>query len=138
MSHRAIYWIVGGVMAVLLAVMLITYNYNRSNDEAIAKAQQLITNLDKAGLRSPKDPAEVARVFGTDGGAVCASVDSGVALGIAKLNLSVGGAFYIRPIIADGRLRTGLLTVVQTYCPEKVPDLQEWLDSQKFETVAPN
>ncbi len=34
MSHRAIYWIVGGVMAVLLAVMLITFNYNRYNQEA--------------------------------------------------------------------------------------------------------
>jgi hypothetical protein len=138
MSHRAIYWIVGGVMAALLAVMLITYNYNKSNEEAVAKAEQLIANFEKAGLRSPNDPARVAKVFGTDGGAVCASVESGVALGIAKLNLSVGGAFYIRPIIADGRLRTGLLTVVQTYCPEKVPDVQEWLDSQQFQTVAPS
>ena len=76
MSHRAIYWIVGGVMAVLLVVMLITYNYNRSNEEAVAKAQQFITAFDKAGLRAPKDP-RVARVFGTDGGAVCASVGAG-------------------------------------------------------------
>ena len=75
MSHRAIYGIVGGVMAVLLVVMLITYNYNKANEEAVAKAQQLITNLEKAGLRAPRDPAEVARVFGTDGGAVCASVE---------------------------------------------------------------
>jgi hypothetical protein len=138
MSHRAIYWIVGGVMAVLLAVMLITFSYNRYNQEAQAKAEQLIANFEKAGLRSPKDPERVARVFGTNGGPVCASVDSGVALGIAKLNLSVGGAFYIRPIIADGRVGTGLLTIVQTYCPEKVPDVQEWLDSQHFETVAPS
>ncbi len=47
-------------------------------------------------------------------------------MGIAKLNLSVGGAFYTRPVIADGRVVKGLLVVVQTYCPEKVPDVQEF------------
>ena len=57
---------------------------------------------------------------------------------IAKLNLSVGGAFYIRPIIADGRLRTGLLTVVQTYCPEKVPTAEEFLDSQNISSYITN
>lgn len=135
MSHRAIYAIVGSVLAVLLIVMLITYDYNRSNQEAEAKAQQLSTAFAKAGLRTPRDIEEVARVLGDDGGAVCASVQKGVALGIAKLNLSVGGAFYSRPVIADGRLATGLLLIVQTYCPEKVPDVQEWLDSQSFDTT---
>ena len=51
MSHRRIYWIVGGVLAVLLVVMLVRFNYNRSNEEAVAKAEQLITAFDKAGLR---------------------------------------------------------------------------------------
>jgi hypothetical protein len=54
---------------------------------------------------------------------------------VDALNLSVGGAFYSRPVIADGRLATGLLLIVQTYCPEKVPDVQEWLDSQSFDTT---
>jgi hypothetical protein len=135
MSHRAIYWIVGGAMAVLLAVMLITFSYNRYNQEAQAKAEELITNFDKAGLRAPKDPERVAKVFGTNGGPVCASVGSGVAVGIAKLNLSVGGAFYTRPVIADGRVVKGLLVVVQTYCPEKVPEVQDLIDSQRFENV---
>ena len=135
MSHRAIYGIVGGILVVLLIVMMITYNYNKSNEEALAKAQQLITAFDEAGLRSPRDANEVARVLGTDGGAVCASVRDGVALGIAKLNLSVGGAFYTRPIIADRRLATGLLIVVQTYCPEKIPDAQQFVDSQQFGTL---
>jgi hypothetical protein len=135
MSHRASYWIVGGVMAVLLVIMLVTYNYNRSNEQALAKAQQLNTAFEQAGLPT-RDPAEVARVFGTDGGAVCASVQNGVALGIAKLNLSVGGAFYTRAVIADKRLATGLLLVVQTYCPEKVPTAQEFIDAQQFANVA--
>jgi hypothetical protein len=138
MSHRAIYVIVGGVMTLLLVVMLVTYNYNKNTDEALAKAEQLIAALDQAGLRTPRDPNEVARVLGTDGGAVCASVEDGVALGIAKLNLSVGGAFYIRPVIADGRLRTALVIVVQTYCPEKVPTIEEFFDSQRFDSLVRN
>jgi len=137
-SHRTIYLIVGGVMVALLVVMLVTWNYNRSSEEAVAKAQQLITAFDKAGLRTPSSAEEVAKVLGTDGGAVCNSVEDGVALGIAKLNLSVGGAFYTRAVIADKRLATGLVLVVQTYCPEKVPDAQEFVDSLNFDTVVRN
>jgi hypothetical protein len=135
MSHRALYWSVAAVLGVLLVVMLVSYNYNKSNDEALAKAQQLTTTLSQAGLPAPRDPASVARVFGTDGGAVCASVDNGVALGIAKFNLSVGGEFYRRAVVADRRVAAGLLAVVKTYCPEKVPTLQQWVDSQNFDAL---
>lgn len=135
MSHRALYWSVAAVLGVLLVVMLVSYNYNKSNDEALAKAQQLSATLSQAGLRTPKDTTEVARVFGTDGGAVCASVENGVALGIAKFNLSVGGEFYRRAVVADRKVAAGLLAVVKTYCPEKVPDLQKWVDSQNFDAL---
>jgi hypothetical protein len=131
-SHRAIYLIVGGVLAALLVVMLVTYRYNRSNEEAVAKAEQLIAAFDEAGLRAPSNAEAVAKVMGTDGGAVCAATGDGVASGMAKLNLSVGGAFYSRPVIADRGLATGLLLVVQTYCPEKVAEAKEFIDSQTF------
>lgn len=134
MSHRAIYWTVAAVLGVLLVVMLVTYQYNKSSDEALAKANQLTSTLSQAGLPTPRDPAQVAKVFGTDGGAVCASVDTGVALGIAKLNLGVGGEFYRRAVISDKRVAAGILAVVKTYCPDKVPTLQTFLQ-QRFETV---
>jgi hypothetical protein len=134
MSHRAIYGIVAAIFGVLLVVMLVTYTYDKSSEEALAKAQQLNTTLAQAGLPTPKDPASVAKVFGTDGGAVCASVQDGVALGIAKFNLSVGGEFYRRAVVTDHRVAAGLLAVVKTYCPDKVPTLQQFLD-QHFETV---
>ena len=134
MSHRAIYGIVAAVLGVLLVVMLVTYRYNKSSDEALAKAQQLTATLSKAGLPTPKDPAVVAKVFGTDGGEVCASVRDGLALGIAKFNLSVGGEVYRRAVVADRRVAAGVLAVVQTYCPDKVPTLEQFLN-QRFETV---
>ncbi len=40
--------------------MLVTYNYNKDNEEALAKAEQLIADVEEAGLRAPNDPAEVA------------------------------------------------------------------------------
>jgi len=134
MSHRAIYGIVAAVFGVLLVVMLLTYNYNKSSDEALAKAQQLTATLGQAVLPTPKDPAQVAKVFGTDGGSVCASVQDGVALGIAKFNLSVGGEFYRRAVIADRRVAAGILAVVKTYCPDKIPTFQKFLD-QHLDTV---
>jgi hypothetical protein len=131
-TNRIIYMIVGGVLFVLLIVMLLTWTYNRSSDQATAKAQQLITAFGKAGLPTPASAENVAKVFGTDGGTVCASVQNGVGLGIAKLNLSVGGAFYTRAVIADKRLATGLLLVVQTYCPDKIATAQQFVDNQRF------
>ena len=132
MSNRTIYWIVAGVLAVLLVVMLIRFSYNRSNEEAMAKAEQLITAFEDAGLRPPMDAQRVAKVFGTDGGTVCESVGEGVARGIAKLHLSVGGAFDTRPVINERRVGTGLLLVVQTYCPDKLPDVQQFMDNLTF------
>ena len=35
MSNRAIYLTIGGALAVLLVVMLVTWNYNKANAEAI-------------------------------------------------------------------------------------------------------
>ena len=128
-GNRTIYWLVAGVLAVLLVVMLITFRYNRSNEEAIAKADQLITAFKDAGLRPPMDAARVASVLGTDGGTVCASVGSGVGRGIAKLHLMVGGNFATRPIINERRVGIGLRLIVQTYCPDKLPDAQQLIDN---------
>jgi hypothetical protein len=131
-SHRKIYLIVGGVLAVLLVVMLVTYRYNRSNEEALAKAGQLISAFEDAGLRPPKDPARVADVLGTDGGTVCGSVGSGVGRGLAKLHLMVGGSYATRPVINERRVGTGLLLIVETYCPDELPDAQQFVDSLRF------
>lgn len=133
MKHeRTLYWIVGGVLAALLVVMLVTYNYHRSNEEALTKANQLITAFEKAGLPTPRDPERVADVLGTDGGSVCASVGSGVGRGIAKLHLMVGGSFATRPVINEPRVGTGLLLTVKTYCPDKLPDAQEFVDNLRL------
>ena len=50
-SERSIYWLVAGALGVLLIVMLVAWNYDRQNDEANAKADELIAAYEAAGLR---------------------------------------------------------------------------------------
>ena len=68
-------------MAVLLVVMLVTFHYDRSDERGSDEGEPTISAFEGAGLSAPKDPARVARVFGTDGGTVCGSVGSGVGRG---------------------------------------------------------
>jgi hypothetical protein len=131
MSSRAIYWAVGGVLAVLLVVMLFTWNYNKATPEAVAKAEQLISKFEAAGLPVGRSAERVARVLGTDGGEVCAAANSDYLLGYIKTRLGVGGEFYFRPIIVDQRALEGAVLVVRTYCPEAAPRLDQFLDGLK-------
>jgi hypothetical protein len=134
MRERTIYWIVGGIFGVLLIVMLVAWNYDRQNDEANAKAQELITAYEEAGLRAP-DQDQIARTLGDDGGQVCATVDSELVQGYWKLRLGVGGEYYIRPVRVDGKIRQGLALVVDVYCPEKRPDVEDLFEEWDFDDV---
>jgi hypothetical protein len=131
LSNRTIYWIVAGIFGVLLIVMLVSWNYDRQNEEANAKADELIARLDEAGLRTP-DRDQIARVLGDDGGQVCETADSELVQGYWKLRLMVGGEFYIRPVRLDGRIREGLSLVVDVYCPEKRPAIEDFFQDWTF------
>jgi hypothetical protein len=132
--ERSIYWIVGGILSVLLIVMLVGWNYDRQNDEADAKAQELIAAFEEAGLRSP-DVDQVARVLGDDGGQACETADSELAQGYWKLQLLVGGEFYVRATSLPGVIRQGLSLVVDVYCPEKRPDIEDFFEGWDFDQV---
>jgi hypothetical protein len=132
--ERTIYWIVAGVFGVLLIVMLVAWNYDRQNEEADQKAQQLIAALEEAGLPAP-DQDQIARVLGDDGGQVCETADSELVQGYWKLRLMIGGEFYVRAAPLDGRIREGLSLVVDIYCPDKRPDIEEFFEGWDFEDV---
>ena len=134
MRERTIYWIVGGVLGVLLIVMLVAWDYNRQNDEADAKAQELIAAYEAAGLTAP-DQDQIARVLGDDGGQVCETADSELVQGYWKLRLAVGGEFYTRPVRLDEQVRQGLSLVVDVYCPEKRPDIEDFFEDWDFDDV---
>ena len=134
MRERTIYWIVGGGLAVLLIVMLVAWNYDRQNAEADAKAQELIAAYEEAGLRAP-DQDEIARTLGDDGGSVCETADSELVQGYWKLRLMTGGEFYVRAVRLDRKIRQGLSLIVDTYCPEKRPDVEEFFEDWNFDDV---
>jgi hypothetical protein len=134
MKERTIYWIVAAALGVLLIVMLVAWNYDRQNEEADAKAQELIAAYEAAGLRAP-DPDQIARVLGDDGGAVCETADSELVQGYWKLRLAVGGEFYQRATRLDPRVREGLSLVVDVYCPEKRPDIEDLFEDWDFDDV---
>ena len=131
MNSRAIYWAVGGALGVLLVAMLVSWNYDKANAEAVSKANQLISAYQTAGLPGPTNAERVAEVLGTDGGEVCVAADSDYLLGYLKTRLGVGGEFYFRPTIVDRRALAGAALIVQTYCPEKAPRLDEFIDGLK-------
>jgi hypothetical protein len=132
--ERTIYWIVIGGLGVLLIVMLVGWNYDRQNAEADAKAAELISAYEAAGLRAP-DQDQIARTLGDDGGQVCDTADSELVQGYWKLRLGVGGEFYVRPVRLDGKIRQGLSLVVDVYCPEKRPDIEEFFEGWDFDDV---
>src|SRR5512134_1462934 len=134
MRDRTIYWIVAGAFGVLLIVMLVAWNYDRQNDEADAKAQELIAAHEAAGLQAP-DQDQIARVLGDDGGQVCDTADSDLVQGYWKLRLMVGGEAYVRPVRLDERVRQGLSLVVDVYCPEKRPDIEDFFEEWDFDDV---
>jgi hypothetical protein len=133
-NGRAIYWIVGGALGVLLIVMLVGWNYDRQNEEADAKATQLIDAFEQAGLRAP-DKDQIARTLGDDGGQVCETADSKLVQGYWKLRLMIGGEYYVRAVRLDPRIRTGFSLVVDVYCPEKRPDVEELFEDWNFDDV---
>jgi hypothetical protein len=129
---RTIYWIIGGVLVVLCVIGLITYSGNKETQQAQDKAQQLTQKFKDAGLRVPQDQNIFVRSLGTDGGAVCDNPAS--ALGKAALiDTITNGADFVgrRPVIIDRRILKGEALILQTYCPEKLPDYQSKIDDLK-------
>jgi hypothetical protein len=135
MSERTLYWIVGGIFGVLLIVMLAAWDYDRSNDEANQKAAQLIAAFEREGLTPPERPAMIARVLGDDGGWVCEAAGSDVAEGYWLQRLGVGGEYFFRPVKVDRKMLQGLLLTVEIYCPDELPDVEEFVDDLDFDDV---
>lgn len=129
--NRWLYWSIAIVVIALAVIGLFTYNTEKNNQEAIAKAQSLSQKFSAAGLAVPKQETLV-RVFGTDGGAVCDNPAN--ALGKATLIDSLfNGAGFVgrRPVIVDRQILRGELLILQTYCPDKLPKYQEFVDKLK-------
>ena len=127
------YFLVGGTLVVLCVVGLVAFNSNKETQAAQQKADQLIASLNQAGLPTPSKD-QVVRVLGDDGGTICA--DPELALKKAVMyGLATNGAAGpgLRPVIGDNRLVQAGLAVINTYCPEELPDFPQ--TAEQFKTA---
>jgi MFS family permease len=138
-GHRRLYWILAGVVAVLVVVGLLTYNAGKNNQEAKQKAQELTQKFEAAGLPVPADLESITRSLGTDGGVVCDNPAN--ALGKATLyDQLTNGADFVgrRPVRVDRRILVGEALILQTYCPDKLEKYQKTINDLKTaRTVKP-
>ena len=113
--------------------MLVGWNYVARTRKQ-REGAELIAAYEQAGLTG-SDQDQIARVLGDDGGQVCETADSELVQGYWKLRLMVGGEFYVRAVRLDGRIRQGLSLVVDVYCPEKRPDIEDFFEDWEFDDV---
>jgi hypothetical protein len=133
---KAIWWVLGGVVVVLIVIGLITYSSGSDSREAQRKAQELTQKLQDAGLRVPQDQDILTGALGTDGGAVCQNPLN--ALGKATLlSTMINGASFVgqRPVIVDRRILQGELLILDTYCPDKLQPYKDKIEQFKTDNV---
>jgi Tfp pilus assembly protein FimT len=135
-SKRALY-IAAAVMVLVLGIVALTnYSAAYQTAEAEQKADQLIAELNTAGLRAPQKE-NIVRVLGADGGAVCLDPDDALRRGILFGQLTNGAAGPgQRPVIADNKVVQGQLLIIKVYCPTYIESFQKVVDDLKLEKVA--
>jgi Tfp pilus assembly protein PilX len=114
------------LLVVMLIIGLVTFASARESQRASELADELIAALEEEGATVPSRDT-IIRVFGDDGGAVCAA-DPGDGLIAATLfaQLTNGAAGPgTRPVIADSRVVQGSRLVIETYCPDKLENFQQ-------------
>ncbi|GAB3735291.1 hypothetical protein GCM10027598_61350 [Amycolatopsis oliviviridis] len=135
-SHRqrkTVYVVVGIVLGVLLLTGYLLFRSARSNADAEAKADLLISRLVQEGARTPSQE-QLVRLFGTDGGSICADPDAAFARATSEGGISGGGP-GTRPVLPEAALVRGQLLVVEVYCPEKLAGFKDFLNRQGFANV---
>jgi len=132
-THR---WVIIVVIVVLAVIGLITYGFHQHNENAEAKAQQLTSELQKAGLRVPASQETIVNVLGTDGGPICEDPAAALRKALVDQQIVNGAAFVgQRPIIGEVRLLDGAVIVLQVYCPDKVDAFRDAVDNYKLDNV---
>jgi hypothetical protein len=135
-SHRTMYLITGAVVVVLCVIGLILYDAAQDNEDAQAKADQLVQEFERAGLPVPSDTDQIVATLGDDGGAVCANPANALGKAVLADQLTNGASFVgRRPVIIDRRFVLGEALILQIYCPEELAPYREKIDRLKYDTT---
>jgi hypothetical protein len=124
-----LYILIGAVVAGVAIWGVIAYRGHADTQAANAKAQVLQHEFAAAGLPTYPDNREVARILGSDGGAVCDTPETlGRSLLAQQLSNGAAGPGQ-RPVRVASRTLKGELLIIETYCPEKVGEFQRFVAS---------
>jgi hypothetical protein len=136
-KHPTRLYIVIIVVLVALSIWgIAAYRGHKADEEAQQKAEQLQQKFEAAGLPTFADTDEIEKTLGTDGGAVCAEPDKSLTQGFLKLQLANGaGGPGQRPVTVAKETVQGQILIMQTYCPDKLPDFQDFVDDLDFDDV---
>jgi hypothetical protein len=134
-QRRITYLVVGVVVLALLVVGLVVQRQRTDDRAAQAKADQLITQFQAAGLPVPSKDLIVG-TLGTDGGAVCTNPGNALKKAIRDGLGSNGAAGPgMRPVFIDRELVQGELLILQVYCPDDVAEFQRYVAGLKVADV---
>lgn len=129
---RSVIYIVSIILLVIFAVVaLLNFRSARETQQSLAKADQLIAEINAAGGTAPSRE-QIARVLGDDGGAVCANPNDALSRATFHSQLTNGATGPgSRPVIANDRVAKGELAIIKIYCPDKLADFQQFVDGLK-------
>ena len=128
--HRSVLYIVTAVVLVIVGVIaVLMFMSARQSAQAEDKANELIQNLEDAGVEVAFTPEQIAKMFGEDGGAVCANPNDALSRAILFDRIANGaGGPGMRPIITDERYLQGQILIMEVYCPDEVEQFQQMVD----------
>ncbi len=126
---RSVIYIVSVILLVLFAVTaLVMFRQARETQQSLAKADQLIAEINAAGGTAPSRE-QIARVLGDDGGAVCANPNDALSRATFHSQLTNGATGPgNRPVIANDSVAKGELAIIKIYCPDKLAEFQQYID----------
>jgi hypothetical protein len=133
--HRILYFVLAVLFVALTGVAAVAYYQHRGDQQEQAKATELQARFAAVGLPLPLDPDDIARMFRTDGGAVCANPDDALARWQQGMSNGAAGPGQ-RPIISDRDIGLADTLIIDTYCPRELPEFKTKLDSFKFDDTA--
>jgi hypothetical protein len=135
-NRRITYWVLGLIFLVLAGTALLMFSSANRTAEAEQKADQLIAELNAAGLRAPSKD-QIVTVLGADGGTMCTDPTGTLRRGVIYGMLTNGaGGPGARPVIADNRVLQGQLIAIKVYCPQWLDDFTKFVDDLKTADVA--
>jgi amino acid transporter len=133
--RRLIYAAVGFVVGAAVVWGLLSLDDKRKDEEAQAKADEVIASFEAQGYNPPQKDLLV-NLLGTDGGKVCEDPGSTLNSALHRINLANGAAHVgTRPIIADEDVVTGELLILDVYCPDKAQQARDYLEDLKYDDV---